>query len=128
MPRGHDRKLNAPAGEERVWPDEEGFSAFARERGKSLIDLAARAGFEHVHLPLHGARSRLRLSRRGLRTPGIARIDEHATELRRVPARAESPCALALIPPSENSHQSHCPPAGQYWRRDRAPLGLQQYR
>src|SRR5262245_33845348 len=50
----------------------------ARERGKSLIDLAASAGLEHVHLPLHRAGSRLRVSRHSLGTPGIARIDEHA--------------------------------------------------
>src|SRR5262245_23613578 len=74
----HDRKLDAPTGEERVWRDKKGVSPRARERGKSLIDLAASAGLEHVHLPLHRASSRLRVSRHSLGTPGIARIDEHA--------------------------------------------------
>src|SRR5215813_1298885 len=63
---------------ERVWCDEQGVSPPARERGKSLIDLATRAGLEHVHLPIHGAGSRLRVSRDSLGAPRIARIDEHA--------------------------------------------------
>src|SRR5262249_13027004 len=67
-----------PAGKEGVWRDEQRVSPFARERGKSRVDLADRAGLDHMHLPLHGARSRLRVSRHCRRTPRIARIDEHA--------------------------------------------------
>src|SRR5262249_33923744 len=63
MAHCHDRKLDAPTGEEWVWRNKKGVSPRARERGKSLIDLAASAGLEHVHLPLPRAGSRLHAAR-----------------------------------------------------------------
>ena len=54
MARRERRKLDAPAGEERVGCDEEGVGPVAHEGGEGCFDLAAGAGVEDLNLQSHG--------------------------------------------------------------------------
>ena len=55
MARRERRKLDAPAGEERVASDEQGVGAVAHEGGEGRLDLAAGAGVEDLNLQSDGA-------------------------------------------------------------------------
>src|SRR5262249_9481983 len=59
-------KLNAPAVEESVAADKKGVELLARKRGEGRINLAARAGIEHVDLQPGRAAPGLQVSQGGL--------------------------------------------------------------
>src|SRR5262245_61727177 len=94
MVHGHERKLDAPAVEERVRSDEQGIHPLARESSKGLIDLVARVGLEGVYFLPDRTGRRLHLTRHGIRATGVAGIDEHAEPIYAGQQLAQNPYAL----------------------------------
>src|SRR5262245_66223238 len=77
MARRERRKLDAPAGEERVTADEQGVGSLAREGGEGRFDLTAGAGVEELKLQSEGTCRTRYVAQRGLGGRGIGRIDQH---------------------------------------------------
>jgi hypothetical protein len=75
--------VDAPAGEESRWADEEGVDPLAHKGCEGCIDLMAGGGVDDQDLQSHGAGSRLRVAQRALCACRVVRVDEDADALRR---------------------------------------------
>ena len=58
--------------------DEEGIGARPRQTCKARINLADRAGVQHLNLQTDGTSRRFHVAQRSLGIPGIVRVDQHA--------------------------------------------------